>query len=566
MAISLDVADIKPLLGTFGLGQAPSSKLPDVSNLPARPMPLPPKPTPAQAGFSAYAADPLNQQRVMNSITPPGQPIIPETTAAPTPPPMAAVTPPSAPPSNNALVPPPAIANAAPTAAPIPTLAEWEAANPKSVEKPVLAGRSKGMNIFQGITAGLTGAAGGIKGNPMAGVDYVNQMRQNDQGVDARNQAKYQGAVIQPLQDAAKLADTQSQTAYRTAQAGKADAQAGAIGDPTVLRTRQIADAAKRGQVPVYDDSGNLTSFADDTKSAVYKSRVLKDQLVQAQVDATKSQKELRDAEAAFNKAKADPNSPLFKQTQQRLAIAQQNASAANTRATAYMGNYMQHAYNVGLNGETLAGAPIISDDNGNQAVVGSTNASNAIKSQAGAAQFNDVHGALDSLEGTAKALVQSGGTLNSAAVIAALATPHTSVQEWLQSVDKAHLTREERAYVQSNIALHENIQGMRKSAGGGATDSQVANLLKMAPGQSTPDLDYLMGQTNQIRSTAERLGKGATVASGGLTVRGQGNALTPPAQNKPAPNKPAKNKPATATEPKVDGHWDAVAKKVVYY
>lgn len=39
------------------------------------------------------------------------------------------------------------------------------------------------------------------------------------------------------------------------------------------------------------------------------------------------------------------------------------------------------------------------------------------------------------------------------------------------------------------------------------------------------------------------------------------GNALTPPSQNKPA-----KNTPATSTDQKIDGHWDPVAKKVVYH
>jgi hypothetical protein len=88
--------------------------------------------------------------------------------------------------------------------------------------------------------------------------------------------------------------------------------------------------------------------------------------------------------------------------------------------------------------------------------------------------------------------------------------------------VNKENLSPEERDYVMSNIALHENIQGLRKSAGGAATDSQVENLLKMAPGGTTPDLDYLTRQTEQIRQTAERLGKGVTTARGGLNVRGQ--------------------------------------------
>jgi hypothetical protein len=141
------------------------------------------------------------------------------------------------------------------------------------------------------------------------------------------------------------------------------------------------------------------------------------------------------------------------------------------------------------------------------------------------------VHGALDNLEGSARALVAKGGSLNSPGVTAALAQPAGTLGQWLQGAGiKANLTPEERAYVQSVASAHENIQALRKSAGGTATDSAVQKLDSMIPGASTPDLNYLLGQTGQIRATATRLGKGATTAAGGLTVRGQqGNAMKPP-------------------------------------
>jgi hypothetical protein len=109
-----------------------------------------------------------------------------------------------------------------------------------------------------------------------------------------------------------------------------------------------------------------------------------------------------------------------------------------------------------------------------------------------------------------------------------------TAIHNWLQGEGvKAGLTPQERDYVISIASAHENVQALRKSAGGTATDSAVAKLDSMIPGQSTPDLDYLKRQTGQIRATAERLGKGATTATGGLTVRGQqGNSMTPPNQN----------------------------------
>jgi hypothetical protein len=96
----------------------------------------------------------------------------------------------------------------------------------------------------------------------------------------------------------------------------------------------------------------------------------------------------------------------------------------------------------------------------------------------------------------------------------------------------KANLTPEERNYVTAVAAAHENVQALRKSAGGTATDSSVAKLDALIPGASTPDIDYLKRQTGQIRATAERLGKGATVATGGLKVRGQGITAPPTSGN----------------------------------
>ena len=323
--------------------------------------------------------------------------------------------------------------------------------------------------------------------------------------------------VTQAQQAAANLAHTTAETAD--------------------IGAKSQQQAARYGLKSVTNPDTGVTTLVPDTDSSYYKQQQDKDaklqaqtDLIGAQIDNTNAQKELRDAQTAYNQAKTNPNSPLFKQVSQRLAIAQQNAGAAQTRATAYMGNYMQHAYNKGLNGETLPGAPQIADDNGQQTVVGSTNANLAAKSQSNAAQFNDVHGALDSLEGAANALVQKGGKLNSPGVAAALAQPTGTLNQWLQGEGvKANLSPEERNYVTAVAAAHENVQALRKSAGGTATDSAVAKLDALIPGASTPDLDYLKRQTGQIRSTAERLGKGATTAAGGLTVRGQQGGITPP-------------------------------------
>jgi hypothetical protein len=555
--LSFDPKEIAPLLQKMGIGQAPDTstpapatpqmtQTPDLGQAPstARPavdaMPPPPMPpVPAQAGFNEWSADPQNQKMVAAGITQPGQPLVPPAASAQ----FGGVAP---------MASTPAPAAAAPTAAPAtdPLAAPQAKLQTDQAELNRLqstgSGASQIKNPLWRTVARIGDAAGTVLApgvmSAIPGTTVHNWTLQNlKQGQVAGDQSSLQGI--------AQLADTQSQTNERNALGDKASALAANVPVTTQLkRNATLAQIAKSGQVGTYDEAGNLT-VADDPNSQVFKSRQLKDQLLSAQVDDTNAQKALRDAQTAVENSKNDPNSPAYRLNLSKLAVARQNAAAASTRAQAYMGKYMQSAYNVGLDGQTLKGAPIISDDAGNQSVVGTANAGTAIKNQSGAAQFNDVHGALDSIERTAGDLVQSGGRLNSPGVVAALAAPHTSILSWMQSLDKANLTPQERAYVQSNIALHENIQGMRKSAGGGATDSQVENLLKMAPSASTPDLDYLKGQTGQIRSTAERLGKGAVVSTGGLTVRGQGNGTQPTAAAPAAPKPPATYKD-TATGP----------------
>jgi hypothetical protein len=272
----------------------------------------------------------------------------------------------------------------------------------------------------------------------------------------------------------------------------------------------------KVGLVPVRDENGKLTGETeDDPNSPASESRHIHD-------DVEQSRQALQDAEAQVKLASNDPNSPTYKLAITRASIARANASAAITRAQAYYGNYLQHAFNKDLSGNVLPGAPQIEDAAGNTTTVGSTNAPQAVKAQANAAQFGDVGGALDNLEAKAKALVASGGKLNSPSVVYALQHAGGTPSELIQSLDKAGLTPEERDYVISNLAAHENVQALRKSAGGTATDSSVAKLDALLPSGATPDIDYLLNQTGQIRQTAARLGKGVTTVQGGLKVGDQ--------------------------------------------
>jgi hypothetical protein len=321
------------------------------------------------------------------------------------------------------------------------------------------------------------------------------------------------------------VAEEQAQQAEQKTQGDIAHTAAETAAIPVNTQIKRLASAgalAQHGLMMQEDDNGKV-SVVPDVGSPVFQAMQTKNQLAEAQIESARAKAELESAQAAFNRAKTDPNSPLFKQTAQRLAIAQQNAAAAGTRATAFMGRYLQSAYNKGVGGETLAGAPVISNEGGDQTVVGTANAAQAVKAQANAAQFNDVHGSIDSLEGAARALVATGEKPNSALIAAALAQPKGTVGKWIQGeVAKGNLSPAQRDYVTTLVAAHENIQGLRKSAGGTATDSSVDRLLHMLPDESTPDLDYFLRQTGQIRQTADRIGKGATTATGGLSVRGQ--------------------------------------------
>lgn len=230
----------------------------------------------------------------------------------------------------------------------------------------------------------------------------------------------------------------------------------------------------------------------------------------------------LMQAQAELAHSKNDPNSPAFKQAQQRLAVAASNANAANQRATAYMGNYNLHATGTDLNGNVLSGATLISDDEGNQHAVGTSFQGQAAKAQSASAQFNDVHGALDSTEKAARDMATAGHAFNDANVISALrGVPKdpTLAGDYVRSLSNSTLTPSQRNYVAAVSAMRENIQALRKSAGGSTSDSQVNRLEAMLPNESTPDLDTAMRQLNQVRQTALRLGPGAPQVKGGLSV-----------------------------------------------
>lgn len=545
------------------------------------PPPAPPMPTPARAGYGAFASDPLNQSAISKHITPPGTAILP-----PPPPPQSIAAPQPWNPGQSSPVPPP-IANPAqmasanppqrqwasltpPSVAPssppslygvdtidspqssaiipmggpqapqtvnpygTPTRAEYFAANPSQQARKQFSGGGLVQNLLNSVAAGTLGAAGGMKGNPGLGAQYVEQGAERDARVPEVNAQRYRTAVIQPQIDSlnaqkgiASIAQTQAATAKDTAQTAD-------------IAARRQQELAKYGLKTVTDPQTGTVTTVPDTDSPTYKAQqaqqerlAAQTQLLNAQVESTKAQKELREAQTAYNNAKNDPNSPLFKQTSQRLAIAQQNANAAGTRAQAYWGNYLQHSQNLGFDGQVLPGAPLITDDSGQQTAVGSTNAAQAVKGQSNAARFNDVGGSLDSLDSALQDLHKTGGHLNSPAVLQALQDNQTPVAQWIQSQAAKTLTPQEREAVVKVKNAREQIMALRASVGGGVSDAQVNRLVSQVPDGTSPDYDFSKRQIETLKQSIARLTPGVATANKGLTVHGQGkpNNMVPPSQ-----------------------------------
>lgn len=531
-----------------------------------------PEPAPSPAlGFQAWASDPRNAMKVTHSMTEPTAPLQPNAGANGMPAPAA--TPSAAPPGHMNIPPghmaswyPPPIHNAAAGAnaqaaanpqggmpqAGMPQASAAPAAMPpaqSAAQAQLTAAQAEQQRLQQSGAAanhihnGLVRTLAQV--GDIAAPFLLGSGAMAIPGTAAHNLwlQQQQGGRVEAAQ---QNLQNQQQQVQGQAELRLTNAQADAVPINTQLKKLQAQGGlAQHGLMLTTDDQGNSTGVAPDPNSPVYQQQQAKEGLIEAQTQAYKANVELRNAQAAFDQAKMNPNSPLFVQTQQRLATAQENAQAATRRSEAYMGNYLQGAFGTDMSGQALPGATQITDDQGQTTTVGTKSAPQATKSQANLAQLNDVFGATENIEGAAKRLVASGGKLNSPAVVAAIADPKTTSGQWAQGLVAGTLTPAERDYVIQVKAYRENLQGLRKSAGGGISDAQVDRLMQTAPGANTPDLDYLLRQTGQIRALRTRLAAGAATAKGGLTVQGGNAAVLPPG---PAPAKNAKAAPAGAT------------------
>ena len=220
------MADIKIKATPDEFQQALSGAAPAPPPAPPAP-PMPPPPTPASAGFGAWAADPQNQAKVAGHITPPGTPLLPQ------PPPqapapafdrskMSPYVPPSAPPQPMASTMPPGTTLPQqsplmpPEQAPMQSQTDWAKANPGKQVQAIGQGKV-GKGLFLA-AAGLTGAAGGMHGDPSAGINYVQGVNQYNNSVPELNNQRYQQQVVQPYQQGVENQKTDAEAAEKQAK------------------------------------------------------------------------------------------------------------------------------------------------------------------------------------------------------------------------------------------------------------------------------------------------------------------------------------------------------------
>lgn len=461
--------------------------------------------------LKAYAADPANNVQVPNTqlttMIPQHQldpNALPETVAAPgVSPDVAGATPL-----------PPTIAapdvTPAPDTTPTPspgtlTADPLQAAASGTPSLDTGGGLTTKGKVLGMLLAGAAGAAAGAgqrtfgQGFQQALTLPIELKQKQAQADDLAAQAAQRQAAV------ANLPVTNQQSAdLNAATVAKEQAQAEMYRQLGPIKAQQVqANLANHGLMPATDADGNI-HFIDDPNSQIYQQRAVKEQLISAQVGATKAQEELRQAEAAYKQAQADPNSPLFKQAAARLANASRNADAANLRAKAYWGNYQMHAQGVGLDSQPLNGVGMLDGS-----PVGTTVQQTVNKVLPKAAQMADVNQGLDQLDSSLLALHQSGGSLNDPAMAAAIADPHTTAAQWMQGQVRSTLDPVQRDAVVAAKAMNERIMAMRQSAGGGVSDSQVNRLQAMLPNAATPDYDMGHRQIEQVRQQAAVLSGG---------------------------------------------------------
>lgn len=395
-----------------------------------------------------------------------------------------------------------------------PETGQMDTINPKA---------STGRKIWRGIRGGLVGfLAGGIPGAGLGAID-PGLFGQTKYGAptEAYQQAQERNAETLGATDTAakdELANwKQAVDAAKVKSGMLTESLEGAGKLATTAAGMASTGANLRQHGLAIDQAGNIQPVPEQELSPGEA----------AKLEMDRANTTLAKARADLAEAQSDPNSPAYRLAMARIETAQRNADAAAVRANAYALNATGANLGTDTAGKPLQGSTVLSGT-----PVGSRFQSTVQNQQGRVAQFNDVLGATRTLEATARQLVSKEGknALSSPTVAAALAEPDSTYGKWIQGqVATGRMTPLQRNYVTNLRAYRENLQALRKSAGGGVSDAQVDRLMEMAPGAGTPDLDYLLRQTAQIRATANRLAEGIPNVTGGIPVEGNELPISTP-------------------------------------
>lgn len=445
--------------------------------------PQAPPTTPPVFGFQVWAQDPANAHKVQAAMTGPGQPLqpnAPNAMAPPVQPQMSSIAPPQQ--------------QLGQDQQHLRDLQQSGAAA-DHVQNPFLHVLAKAGDIAAPFILG--GGAAAIPGTTAHNLFLQRQASGNIE----RDQTA--------LQSAAQLADTQSQTAQRTALGNKANAQAEAIPDATA--TKQDAgeiSLATHGLRRVTGPDGRV-SIVPDEQSPVFQKQQIANQLAQSSIA-------LKGAQAEYEKSKSNPNSPVFKLAAQRLQIAQQTQDrltgmmgTMQERADANMMTAKARTLGVDMNNKPLAGSMVTDEGD----VVGGMNAANVRPTGTQRSKGNMAESA-DQQINDMKSIVASRPDIFGPA-----AGRKTDFDVWLGSQDPdAQRFRAARTIAGDHLA---GTFGGRSEAALSALDSAIGHF-RDNPAAVTAGLNQLQ-EANRLFMKA---GKVKTVGSAGTR-----NNMQPPTQ-----------------------------------
>ena len=460
-SIDFDLKDVKPLLSSLGLGQAPDTTVPKMDALPPPPLPPPPPRTPAQAGFDAWNGDPQNQATVLKAVTAPGQPIIP---APPPPPPGSLYAGAASSPPLSSVKPLPGLSLPASSSAPNPSTTppaspvgvSGSSVGPLGTDTPIkpLAGfggpvpNVSAPSPFVSPTiqplAGFAGAVPNVAG-PLANVkplDPTVERLQTDQAELTRLQKTGSGAsqIKNPwLRTIARIGDaagtvlapgvasvipgtTVHNWQLQSLQQGKVAADQSALKDQADL-AKSAAETAYDTARPGIETSkiqqkqtlsqqrisqlaashGQTVSYDDDgmpTFADDPNSQAFKDRQALAAMHQATADSDAIKSEITRNKYQ--PGTPEYADAQRRLQQVDRRLQVATAGLGLRRDNFNMKAYNVGPDGKVLPGS-LVGEDG---VAIGTANAAN-VRPTGQERNKGDMANSAQEQLGTLKSIVQ---------------------------------------------------------------------------------------------------------------------------------------------------------------